>query len=136
MYIDFVTLRPKGSTHGNRCVSLSESQFLETQPKTRKASGLIACFKKGSQLNLLDELNLRNFLTLGILPKFDRVPFEIWPTSTKKTIIYKTFIHNLVKGHQHQAFKNNIIKKNNTRLNNYTEIRKILFYNSNIQEMT
>ena len=38
----YVTLRPRRSTRGNRRVSLTESQFFETQPRTHNASGILA----------------------------------------------------------------------------------------------
>ena len=70
----YVRLRPEGSTHGNRCVPLSGSQFLETQSKARKTFDILAFFfffKKNRNPipNLMDILKLRNFLTLEILPK-------------------------------------------------------------------
>ena len=37
-----ITPRPGQSTRGNRRVPLSESQFFETQPKTRKVYGNLA----------------------------------------------------------------------------------------------
>ena len=42
-----VTFQPGGSTHGNCRVPLNESQFLETQPKARKAYGNLARLKNG-----------------------------------------------------------------------------------------
>ena len=38
--------RPEELTRDNRRVSLSESQFLETQPKVRKEFGSLACLNK------------------------------------------------------------------------------------------
>ena len=42
-------LDPKGSTRGNRHMPLSGSQFLETQTKTRKTSGIPVHLKKKKQ---------------------------------------------------------------------------------------
>ena len=54
-------LDPKRSTHGNRRVSLSESQFLETHSKASKASGILARLKNGNPPDLSCTLNLRKY---------------------------------------------------------------------------
>ena len=66
----------------------------------------------GPRPNLLNALNLRDFSntwnSIKILVEF-RLKYDL--PLAKETTIYKTFIHNPIKGYQHQAFENNIIKK-------------------------
>ena len=52
-------LDPKRSTYDNCRMSLSGSQFLEIQPKARKASGILARLKNGNLTQLIMYLNLK-----------------------------------------------------------------------------